>query len=1372
MNDFGQLGNGTSGPTARSIAPVQVLTAAATPLTGVVQVAVGDDTMVARKADGTVWAWGEGGCGDLFSGSFTDSPYAVQMKSAAGVNITTAVDIAAGNRPFVVLSDGRILSSVSTAGSTCSAYPVALTYDTAGTTAITTALDVGASGNNQSVIFARSDGTAWSLGSNYSGKLGQGLNYPATLSTNYFGQMMTGPGTPVTGVVEVAAGGFSGIVRKSDGTAWAAGFDGYGDLSWSFSSADQPYLVRMETSAGVGITGVSHVTGASQTGIHLMRTDNTFWGTGQYEYGQQGETSCCGDPIKQRLTGYLTHDSGGMGTTLLIRSDNQAMGTGVNTRGEAGVCHTRTLMSPVAVSTACGAPYSPWRPRTMLIRDADGSALRCSSVCWLGGLGTSMQVSFIVADQDTADTLTPRYQFAPVSTVMDPLDACTAAGTPLAAQTTTSSNQEMTITRTETGLVNGTSYHARACTVDSGGRTSGWTYDDLWQTAWASIGTKTAFTVDTVAPAPPTSVFDGNPTDIDGQISSTTFVVTYSGGSDAGSGLWGVNYCISASATGADCATTAQRTWTSLAETTGTFTATGLTMTSGTRYYVCVKSEDYAKNRSTAVCSDGSVVDSVAPTNPVPSDGTGADTDLTTSASVLDANWAAGTDTASGVLNYDYCFSASSTGTNCAAGAPKTWTTTAALTGQGTGLSLTHGTRYYSCIRTRDNAGNVATATCSDGAILDVNAPTAANVTPTNGATLQPLAPTLTATYSDVDLDTGTLTFDVCSDAACASVVRSGTTGSLANGANGTYAVTPALAPSTTYWWRARPTDVLTRVGTASTIWSFTTVNAPTIVDNQPGDLTWRNANTGLYDVDFADGVALANYATNVWSAAGQTGTQRQAWTQVATISGTSYTTNWALLASTWTAMAEGVNFVSVRATNSGALTTTSVDTFEVRKDTAAPPTVTTLATGASTVAAPALTWTTVTDATSGVAYYRVFRGTSSTGPWTQVSVDGSPTTGSYSDAAAAVNLTHWYQVQAVDQAGNMAAPSNVVSTYYHRVPTVPTLVSPTNGAVSVVVAPTLSATYADPDGNSGTVSFQVCSDAACGTAVRSGVSGSVSSGSNGTWVVSPALAASTTYWYRAMATDVNGATSGWSGTWSFTTVAAMTVASISPTSGPQGRRGLPFTITGTGFVAGATVTVSGTGVTATVTGVTSTQVTGTLDVIGSAAIGARNVTVTNPDTSSASASGAFTVTTPALTIGLSALGYGDAARNSACPCSLNWGVTTAGLPRQIGPAGSGQTTAGAAVIVSVTSDTTYQLGLQGSVLTSGGNTIAANRQAWKHFGVTEAWTPLSATAQVLETSRPPATTSHSYDLQLDVPAAQTAGTYTGTMSITLVEQP
>jgi len=90
---------------------------------------------------------------------------------------------------------------------------------------------------------------------------------------------------------------------------------------------------------------------------------------------------------------------------------------------------------------------------------------------------------------------------------------------------------------------------------------------------------------------------------------------------------------------------------------------------------------------------------------------------------------------------------------------------------------------------------------------------------------------------------------------------------------------------------------------------------------------------------------------------------------------------------------------------------------------------------------------------------------------------------------------------------------------------------------------------------------------------------------------------------------------------------AVVDTVGFTPNKLPQGTT-RNYTVTGSGFVSGATVTISGAGVTVnSVTFVNSSQLTANITVASDAALTARDITVTNPDTEFDTLTGGATVT-------------------------------------------------------------------------------------------------------------------------------------------------
>ena len=137
----------------------------------------------------------------------------------------------------------------------------------------------------------------------------------------------------------------------------------------------------------------------------------------------------------------------------------------------------------------------------------------------------------------------------------------------------------------------------------------------------------------------------------------------------------------------------------------------------------------------------------------------------------------------------------------------------------------------------------------------------------------------------------------------------------------------------------------------------------------------------------------------------------------------------------------------------------------------------------------------------------------------------------SYSGLA---NGNHTFQVKATDQAGN----AGTAASYSWKIDTAPPYTPKLSAPADKVLQnslPRLTAIFADPtSGDTGTITFRVCSDAACANVQASGSSSSVKNLATAAWTVGTALADGTYYW-QAYGQDAAGSRSGWSPTRSFT---------------------------------------------------------------------------------------------------------------------------------------------------------------------------------------------------------------------------------------------
>jgi len=124
-----------------------------------------------------------------------------------------------------------------------------------------------------------------------------------------------------------------------------------------------------------------------------------------------------------------------------------------------------------------------------------------------------------------------------------------------------------------------------------------------------------------------------------------------------------------------------------------------------------------------------------------------------------------------------------------------------------------------------------ATGSITNASITNNTANAAAStpslVTPLNATYPNTTTPTFTATFSDPDTqDTGKVTFQVCSDSSCGTVLQTfdSSSTSLAVGTNGSaaYSGGTALTDGSMYYWRAKNVDAAAAASSYSAARSFT----------------------------------------------------------------------------------------------------------------------------------------------------------------------------------------------------------------------------------------------------------------------------------------------------------------------------------------------------------------------------------------------------------------------------------------------------------------------------------------------------------------------------------------------------------------------
>lgn len=347
-NDAGDLGDGT---TEQRQSPIQ-----SHGIASVIAVAVGEAHTVALKSDGSVWAWGDDGAGELGNGVriFSTTPRRPQTDGGW-------IAVAAGGRHSVALASG---GTVSTAGNNDYGQlgdGTRVNRATFGPVAGLTGVVEISAGYYHSLA-RKADGTVWAWGLDYAGRLGNGPDGGPGLSP----VQVTG----LTGAIRISAGGGHSLALRNDGTVWAWGDNGKGQLG------DATTITR---EAPVRVSGLNDVVEIAAGEDHsLARTrDGSVWAWGGNYEGQLGDGTNTDRPTPVRVTGLAGAVALSAGGTVsaALTSDGSVWTWGANFEGQLGDGTFDSSTAPARLSGLDGVAAISVGSGHTLAAKRDGSLL-------------------------------------------------------------------------------------------------------------------------------------------------------------------------------------------------------------------------------------------------------------------------------------------------------------------------------------------------------------------------------------------------------------------------------------------------------------------------------------------------------------------------------------------------------------------------------------------------------------------------------------------------------------------------------------------------------------------------------------------------------------------------------------------------------------------------------------------------------------------------------------------------------------------------------------------------------------------------------------------------------------------------------------
>jgi len=367
QNNNGQLGNFSLNNQTNWVSAMVQTNAV---LTNVIAVAAGDSNSFALKTDGTVWAWGQNGGGQLGDGSTTQWSNAVQV-----VDLTNATAVAAGAwHTLALLAGGTVrawgLNTVGQLGdgnNTSQLTNVAVLN-------LTNATAIAA---GQSFSLALSNGFVWAWGDNSSGTLGDGtlVDRPTNVLV-----------ANLTNVTAIAAGWWHGLAL-SNGCVYTWGANTNGQLG-NGMTADSSNVVLV-----TGITNAVAVAGGCAHSLALL-SDGTVQAWGANDSGQLGDgtTNQSTTPVTVVGLSNVVAVAAGQSDSVALLSDGVVVIWGNTNYGLSGGNSTTPIVpQPTNYLTYYSAPAIVTQPQNFTNLIGQNAAF---GVTTIGTMPTSYQWYF------------------------------------------------------------------------------------------------------------------------------------------------------------------------------------------------------------------------------------------------------------------------------------------------------------------------------------------------------------------------------------------------------------------------------------------------------------------------------------------------------------------------------------------------------------------------------------------------------------------------------------------------------------------------------------------------------------------------------------------------------------------------------------------------------------------------------------------------------------------------------------------------------------------------------------------------------------------------------------------------------------------
>jgi alpha-tubulin suppressor-like RCC1 family protein len=321
-NNFGQLGDGTYSTNIPSGTnyPEQIVAS------NVIAIAAGVDHSLFLKSDGSLWAMGGNSVDDTNnpSGQLGDGTYNSTNRPEMIVASNVIATAAGGYHSLFLKSDGSLWAM----GYNYDGELGDGTYNNTNRPQMIVASNVTAiAAGLYHSLFIKSDGSLWGLGYNYFGQLGDGTYGVAPYYSTDLPEEIV-----ASNVVAIAAGQAFSFFIKSDGSLWAMGEDMYGELGDGTTRAMESGMNLPERIVTSNVTAVA--CGLWHT--LFVERDGSMWAMGSNGRGELGGSFSDTSLPSLVITHGVIAVAAGHEDSFLIKNDGSLWGMGFNLLGELG----------------------------------------------------------------------------------------------------------------------------------------------------------------------------------------------------------------------------------------------------------------------------------------------------------------------------------------------------------------------------------------------------------------------------------------------------------------------------------------------------------------------------------------------------------------------------------------------------------------------------------------------------------------------------------------------------------------------------------------------------------------------------------------------------------------------------------------------------------------------------------------------------------------------------------------------------------------------------------------------------------------------------------------------------------------------------